>query len=156
MKFDIESILPLVIMAILLIVSGLNSRRKKKAQQMNRTAPSPSQAGTQETDEFVDPKPRSPVMDPFERLEQILTGQSRYESMEGESLEVLEDEELKIVDEEEKILAASNHRQEHKRPDPIAETEDEQEVESMDGLFSDLDEITRAVIYSEILPRKYF
>jgi len=156
MKIDIESILPIVIMAILLVVSGLNSRRRKKAKQMKKAAPSSAQPGSQEAEGMAVPGSRGAVMDPFERLEQILTGQSRYESMEGESLEVLEDEEEMIIDEEEKILAATDPRQESMRPDLTAETEDEQEEKSADGLFSDLDEITRAIIYSEILPRKYY
>ena len=156
MKIDINNIFYIVLMIIVLVVSGLGSRRKKRAQQMKKASPSPSQPGTWEPDEIEVPKPRSPVMDPFERLEQILTGQSRYQSMEGESLEVLEDEEEMIIDEEEKILAAPDHRQERMQPDLTAEMEDEQEEKSVDGLFRDLDEITRAIIYSEILPRKYF
>jgi len=100
-------------------------------------------------------------MDPFERLERILTGQSRYESMEGESmegesLEVLEDEEQMIVDEEEEYLAAPVPQLERKHSNLTAETEDEQGEKSLEGLFGDVDEITRAIIYSEILPRKYF
>ena len=122
---------------------------------MNKPNPSSAQPGTQKPGEIAVPKPRGAVMDPFERLEQILTGQSRYESMEGESLEVLEDEEQAIIDEEEKILAAQDHRQESMRPNPTADTEDEQGKKSMDDLFGDVDEVTRAIIYSEILPRKY-
>ena len=156
MKIDTNNIFYIVLMIILLVVSGLSSRRKKRAQQMKKAAPSSAQPGTQEAEGMAVPGSRGAVKDPFERLEQILTGQSRYESMEGESLEVLEDEEEMIIDEEEKILAAPDHRQERMRHDLTAETEDEQEEKSADGLFSDLDEITRAIIYSEILPRKYF
>ena len=100
---------------------------------MKKTAT--SQAGIGEPDDIAVPKPRSPVMDPFERLEQILTGQSRYESMEGESLEVVEDEEEMIIDEEEKILVAKDHRQERMRPDLTAETEDEQEEKNRGWSF---------------------
>ena len=156
MKIDTNNIFYIVLMIILLVVSGLSSRRKKRAQQMKKAAPSSAQPGTQEAEGMDVPGSRGTVTDPFERLEQILTGQSRYESKEGESLEVLEDEEEMIIDEEEKILAAPDHRQERMRHDLTAETEDEQEEKSADGLFSDLDEITRAIIYSEILPRKYF
>jgi hypothetical protein len=100
-------------------------------------------------------QPRQPALDPFSRLEQILTGQSQYGIQEGESLEVLEDEEQIITDEEEEYLAEPVPQQEKKRPDLNYETEDDQEEKSLDGLFSDVDEITRAIIYSEILPRKY-
>jgi len=155
MKIDIDSIFYIILMIILLVVSGLGSRRKKRAQQMKKAAPSSAQPGTQEAEGLAVPGSRGTVMDPFERLEQILTGQPRYESMEGESLEVLDDEEEMIIDEEEKILAASDHRQERMQHNLTTETEDEQEEKRVDGLFSDLDEITRAIIYSEILPRKY-
>ena len=156
MKIDIESIFFIIISIVILVVSGLGRRRKKQAQKMKNTVPASAQPGRQEPEELEVPNPRGSVMDPFERLEQILTGQSRYESMEGESLEVLDDEEEMIIDEEEKILAAEDHRQERMRPDPTAETEDEQEKKSVEGLFGDLDEITRAIIYSEILPRRYY
>ena len=155
MKIDTNSILYIVIMIIILVISGLGSRRKKQARQMKKTAPSTARPGTQNPGEIAVPKPRGAVMDPFERLEQILTGQSRYESMEGESLETLDDEEEAIVDEEEEYLAAQVPQQEAKQPVSTTETEDEQGKKSLDDLFGDVDEVTRAIIYSEILPRKY-
>ena len=124
MKIDINNIFYIVLMIILLVVSGLSSRRKKRAQQMKKAAPSSAQPGTQEAEGMALPGPRAAVKDPFERLEQILTGQSRYESMEGESLEVLEDEEEMIIDEEEKILAATEHRQERVQTDSPDDKED--------------------------------
>ena len=155
MKIDIDSILYIIIMVIILVISGLGSRRKKLAQKMNKPIPSTARPGTQEPEDITLPKPRGPVMDPFDRLEQILTGQSRYDTMEGESLEVLEDEEQVIIDEEEEYLAAQVSQKEEKQPVSTNETEDEQGEKSLDGLFGDVDEVTRAIIYSEILPRKY-
>ncbi len=146
MKIDIDSIFYIILSIIILVVSGLGSRRRKKAQQMNKPTPSAARLVTQ---------PRQPSLDPFDRLEQILTGQSRYGTLEGESLEVLEDEEQIIIDEKEEYLAAPVPQQEVQQPDFTAETEDDQGKESPDGLFRDADEITRAIIYSEILPRKY-
>jgi len=154
MKIDIDSFLPIIIMIILLVIGGLGGRRKKRAQKM-RPLPSSAQTGTQETEDVSLPKSHGPAIDPFERLEQILTGQSRYESMEGESLETLDDEEEAIVDEEEEYLASQVPQQEVKQPEFTAETEDEQGKKSLDDLFGDVDEVTRAIIYSEILPRKY-
>ena len=155
MKIDIDSIFYIILMVILLVISGLGSRRKKQAQKMNKPIPSSDQPGTQKPEDMTFPKSREPVMDSFERLEQILTGQSRYDTMEGESLEVLEDEEQAIIDDEEEYLAAQVPVQEAKQPEFTAETEDEQEEKSLDDLFGDVDEVTRAIIYSEILPRKY-
>ncbi len=146
MKIDIDSIFYIILMIILLVVSGLGSRRRKKAQQMKQPTPSPARTVTQ---------PRQPALDPFSRLEQILTGQSRYETMEEESLEVLEDEEQSIIDDEEEYFAERDPRQKAKQPHFTAGEEDDQEGKSLDGLFSNVDEITRAIIYSEILPRKY-
>ncbi len=146
MKIDIDTIFYIILSIIILVVSGLGSRRRKKAQQMKQPTPSPARPVTQ---------PRQPALDPFSRLEQILTGQSQYGTLEGESLEVLEDEEQMIIDDEEEYLAEPVPRQKEKRPDLTYETEDDQEEKSLDGLFSDVDEITRAIIYSEILPRKY-
>ena len=146
MKIDIDSIFYIILSIIILVVSGLGSRRRKKAQQMKKPTHSVARPVTQ---------PRQPALDPFSRLEQILTGQSQYGIQEGESLEVLEDEEQIIIDEEEEYLAEPVPQQEEKRPDLNYETEDDQEEKSLDGLFSDVDEITRAIIYSEILPRKY-
>lgn len=155
MKFDIDSIFYFILMIILLVVSGLGSRRKKQAQKMNKPLPSSANTGTQEPEDMAFPKSRSPVVDPFEKLEQILTGQPTYDTMEGESLEVLEDEEKAIIDEEEAYLAAQVPQQDAKKPELNAETEDEQGEKSLDNLFGDVDEVTRAIIYSEILPRKY-
>ena len=155
MKIDIDSIFYIILSIIILVVGGLSSRRRKQAQQMNKPLPASAQPDAREPEDINVPEPRRP-MDAFERLEQILTGQSRYESMEGESLEVLEDEEQMIVDEEEEYLAAPVPRLEGKHSNLTAETEDEQGEKNLKGLFGDVDEITRAIIYSEILPRKYF
>lgn len=155
MKIDIDSIFYIVLMIILLVISGLGSRRKKKAQKMNKPLPSSAQAGTQEPVDLTFPKSRAPVIDPFEKLEQILTGQSRYESMEGESLETLEDEEQMIIDEKSAYLDTPVPKQQEKEPDLIEQTEDDKEEKNIDGLFQDVNEVTRAIIYSEILPRKY-
>jgi hypothetical protein len=170
MKIDIDSIFYIILSIIILAVSGLGSRRRRQAQQANKAVPSPGQTyGRDEDEEMKIPQARRPVQDPFDRLEEILTGQPRYESLEGESLEVLEDEEEAILDEEEAILdqrKAILDEEEEITKAPIPEMEEMQydlpeEGESekykgnVRGLFRDLDEVTRAFIYSEIFPRKY-
>ncbi len=146
MKIDIDSIFYVILMIIILVVSGLGSRRRKRAQQMNKPIPSGARPVTKDPEEIKIPQPRRPALDPFSRLEQILTGQSP---------EVMEDEELTIIDDQEEYLAEPVPQQEAHEPDFTAETEDDQGKKSLDGLFRDADEITRAIIYSEILPRKY-
>ena len=44
-------------MIILLVVSGLGSRRKKQAQKMNKPLPSPAHPGAQETEDMAFPNP---------------------------------------------------------------------------------------------------
>lgn len=155
MKIDIDSIFYIILSIIILAVSGLGRRRKKLNQPMKNPLPSSARTGTLKPEDMTITRPRSPV-DPFERLEQILTGQPQYETLEGESLEDLEDEEKMIMDEEEAYSAAAEPQQMEYQPGLPPEKDDEQSKQVVAGLFRDLDEITRAIIYSEILPRKYF
>ncbi len=154
MKIDSNTIFYIILSIIILVVSGLSKRRKKQAQQMKKTAPAAGQPGFGEPEDPGVPRPRGSFTDPFEKLEQILMGQTRYETLEGESLEVLEDEEEAIMDE--KNLAAPVDQDKPPKPDIHTEKEDKQGENALDGLFGDTNEITRAIIYSEILPRKYF
>jgi hypothetical protein len=159
MKIDVDTIFYIILSIIILIVSGLGSRRKKRAEQAKNTMPSPEKAyGGPEERKMA--QARRPAEDPFERLEQILSGQPRYETLEGESLEVIDDEEEAILDEEEAILdeeeeitEAPLFEEDDYDYDQPAESEDE--TETGKRLFGDLDEISRAVIYSEIFPRRY-
>jgi predicted secreted protein len=155
MKIDLDAIFYIILSIIILIVSGLGSRRRKQAQQMKGTVPSTAQTPAQERSEIETPQARSPVVDPFERLEQILTGQSRYETLEGESLEVIEDEEEAIVDEEEEIMEPTIPEMEEKTYHLPVETEADDTKMDLKDLFRDVNEITKAFIYSEIFPRKY-
>ena len=139
----------------MLIVSGLGSRRRKQTQQMKGPVPSSARPTAQERVEIETPQARSPVVDPFERLEQILTGQSGYETLEGESLEVIEDEEEAIVDEEEEIMVTTIPEMDEVTYDLPEEKEDDDTKMDLEDLFGDVNEITKAFIYSEIFPRKY-
>ena len=156
MKIDIDTIFYIILSIIILVVSGLGSRRRRQAQQGNKGLPSSRQPfGREEDEEIMIPQARRTVGDPFERLEQILGGQPQYESMEGESLEVIEDEEESIMDEEEEIIKAPFPEMQEMKYDLPEEGEAAKDARNVVGLFNDLDDITRAVIYSEILPRKY-
>ena len=154
MNIDLESYLGIIIMVIILIISGLGSRRRKQAQ-MKQAASSPAQPGTPQPEDPSFPPSAPPAMDPFERLEQILTGQSRYETMERASLEDLQDEEEMIVDEPPAAPPATVRKADVKSPDPSAEMKDLPQKINLESLFKDADEITRAIIYSEILARRY-
>lgn len=155
MKIDIETVFYIILSIIILAVSGLGSRRRKQAQQLKKSAPGTAWSSADEPGGPGLKQQRHPVQDPFDRLEQLLTGQSRYETLEGESLEVIEDEEGLIMDEEEKIQMTPAADQELKGDDISAEKEYEGDRHIEEDLFGDLDEITRAFIYSEIFPRKH-
>ena len=66
---DIDTILYIGLIIIMLIVSGISSRRKKQAQQMKKPVPGTGQQGTEEPG-ITGTKARTLSMDPFERLEQ--------------------------------------------------------------------------------------
>ena len=99
---------------------------------------------------------------PFERLEQLFGAQTPIiESAEGETLE-------NTVDEEEQILADIQRRREevsNTKTDVAAAEEHKTDAYSTQPLekgsrdlltlFGNIDEIKKAVIYSEILNRKY-
>ena len=152
---DIDTIFYIILSIIILVVSGLGSRRRKQAQQLKAPGTPDGSPGTPDPEAGEQQRPGPRAMDPFERLEQILTGQTRYESMEGDSLEVLEDEEEIIVDEEEKILNTRTIEKEKPEEEIKLEIWDKGQGKVVEGLFADSDEITRAFIYSEIFPRKY-
>jgi hypothetical protein len=155
MKMDIDAIFYIILSIIILVVSGLGSRRRKQAQQMKATGTPAGRPGSPGPVASKPEGPGQPAMDPFERLEQILTGQTRYESLEGESLEVLEDEEESIVDEEEEVYEAPVKEMKAQDNEPLLVGKEQGTGIAVEGLFKDLDEITRAFIYSEIFPRKY-
>lgn len=180
MKMDIDTILYIVITLAILVFSGLSGRKKKRAQMMEAEAKA---SGEQEEDFYkedynedqaAEPAPsnifetlKSTGSDlahssnPFERLEQILSGQPPVitsmegESMEGESMETL-------VDEEEQILADIRRREESE-PSRAPEIEPETDIPETNAegskgilkLFGNVDEIKKAVIYNEIFNRKY-
>lgn len=155
MKMDIDAIFYIILSIIILIVSGLGSRRRKQAQQLKAPGTPARTPGAADLEAGKPQRPGQPAMDPFDRLEQILTGQTRYESLEGESLEDLEDEEEAIVDEEEEIYEAPVTEVAAQDEKPLSAREVVGTGSIVEGLFANMDEITRAFIYSEIFPRKY-
>jgi FtsZ-interacting cell division protein ZipA len=181
MKINVDTILYVVIMIAILVISGLGSRRKKKLLQMQppaspgstgddtqpeKTGPASRDAFDQFRSRFATgpqstPKPgtspsRQTAMDPFQRLEQFITGQQpEIESMEGESLET-------IVDEEEMIMEEIHKSREETPIQPPSGTVDEEPMQitkpetiDLTGLFEGKDKIKKAIIYSEILKRRY-
>ena len=169
MKLDLDSILYIVIMIVVLVISGLGSRRKKKLQQ--------EQAGAiqeDDTDVFnpietgvTGSRPVEPiqaraatstqkVQSPLNRLEEFITGQFPEQiSMEGESLETTVDEEEMILEEIRKSREEVGPVVQERKQDKKEEELPESEVQPLPPLFENVEEIKKAIIYSEIMTRKY-
>jgi len=171
MKIDIDSILYIVITIVILVISGLGSRRKKRAQQMQAEAQA---SGTAEPDpfepvedEFADARYSEPVKarvasapqpvpNPMERLEQFITGQfPQAESMEGESLETPVDEEELILEEIRRSREKDEMRVPEEKPAEQEEQTEKLVKKGLPPLFDNLDEVKKAIIYSEVMQRKY-
>jgi hypothetical protein len=180
MKVDFDSILYIVITILILVISGLSSRRRKRVQQIKTPqaaggdrdthgSVSAGVTGTGKDEDKVRPAGKQ-ARSPIDRLEKYLSEQV-FESMEGESLEP-------TVDEEEQILREINQRRQAEDlagpvQEPMQETVDERlekpgkempaesleteklEKKSLFRLFENADDIKKAIIYSEILKRRY-
>jgi hypothetical protein len=173
-KVDFDSILYIVITLVIIVISALGSRRKRLQKTQ---APAPpgtdpvepvekktpftdfikeaAQAVSADTYEASETDLQQKTATPLERLEQFLTGQEPgYASTEGESLETIVDEEEQILEE----MQADSEEEQHElighEPDIDAIRKADSEKNHLD-LFTDVDEIKKAVIYSEILKRKY-
>jgi len=177
---DIDSILYIVITVVILVFSGLSGRRRKRAQMMEGEAKASDRQEEDfpreeyDEDQAAEPAPSNifetlkstgssltQSSNPFERLEQLLGVQNPViksregETMEGESMET-------VVDEEEQILEDIRRRQETEpsratelEPETDIDESDAQESEGFLKFFDSVDEIKKAIIYSEILNRKY-
>ena len=169
MKVDIDSILYIVITIVILVISGLGSRKRRMAQQMQAKTAADSDEDYFEPveEEFAETRYSQPVKsrevapqkqapNPVERLEQFITGRfPQAESMEGESLETPVDEEELILKEIQRSREQDDMRVPEKEPA-------EQEVQTgrpgkkgLPALFDNLDEVKKAIIYSEIMQRRY-
>ncbi len=181
MKLDFDSILYIVITIVILVIGALGSRRKKRFQEAQAASAQGSDKDTSGTDQTGSEeetyKRPAQTADPLSRLEQFLTGQMpEAYSMEGESLETLEDEEEKILEDIQKSRLEKEEESEEKSqelsveepyriPDEIQAGAiipgeegleyDRKTRKTLPDLFANTDEIKKAVIYNEILNRKY-
>ena len=183
MKADVDSILYIAITIAILVISAISGRKKKRAKQMQATATQQKEEDIfdpvdSESDTYYQPDPlraettstSQNVQNPFDRLEQFITGQfpqtqsvkespqSAMEetvSMEGETLETVVDEEEVIMEE---IRKSRENGYKTIREDKPSEKEYEIGLSAKKnplGLFENTDEIKKAIIYNEILKRKY-
>jgi hypothetical protein len=150
MKMDFDTIIYIIISIAILVLSGLGGARKRKAQQLKTNTDSPGSA--------------TPGPSTMDRLEQMFTGQMGFESP-GQAGIPVEDE---IMEEEPPLAEVLPEQEKETKPrlgeekvitdyaveDPDQSGEEEQKDAGME-LFGDLDEIKKAVIYSEVFKRKY-
>jgi hypothetical protein len=163
MKMDFDTLIYIIISIVIVVLSALGSSRRRKAQQGQVPGSGAPSA--------------VPGTDPLERLEQMFTGQLTEEDT-GEP-EIREEEEerqvtmtespreelsSRVVSQPEKmpeegqatIMPLEDENDSHGYsvvdPDELSEKEKRQKVKE---LFEDVDEIKKAVIYSEIFKRKY-
>ena len=150
MKIDFDSVIFIIISIAILALSGLSGARRRKAQQLKTNVNNPGSA--------------PPGVSTMDRLGQMFTGQMGFENLDqAESLEedeIMEEEPPldEVTPEQEKEIQS---RLDDKRisadygvEDPDQYGEDEQKAVGNE-LFRDLDEIKKAVIYSEVFKRKY-
>ena len=175
MKLDFDTILYIVITLAILVISALGSRRKKRLQKTQSPAPpgtdssepleketpfldlikKSAQAVSEDPYQETRRGPQQQITNPLERLEQFLTGQEpQYVSTEGESLETIVDEEEQILQEINEDSKEENNKIDEQIPDNGLIKKARPEKNPL-GLFDNVSEIKKAVIYSEILKRKY-
>jgi len=161
MKIDLDSYLYIIISIIILLVTALGRKKKKPGQAMPGQPEATPTRQEYQIEDNDDQGLEKVIVDPLQQFEKLFLQQEqpakKVKSMEGDSLEKIYDEEAKIMEELEKQKAGKSREMEvpkepltktkYKEPDTIYELP-EQLV-----LFQDVDEVKRAVIYSEILKR---
>ncbi len=159
---DLDSFIFIIITIVILVLSGIGSARKRKARQSS---------GVPETQDQDETGPGSPVpgMDTFSRLEEMFTGRMGFSEETGTGIPT---DEADIV-EEHQPQATSQDTPLPEEGIPTVEPLDDEEESSItiydlpdaqlgekrlkvSELFKNMDEIKKAVIYSEIFNRKYY
>ena len=173
-----NSYIGILIGIIILVISGIGSAKKRKAQQMRAPQGNPGIDETEgdETEPFATGPLRN-AQNPLERLELLLSGQQpfgqqrfgqqrfdRYDEsqfVEDEAdipLEVMEEtkKEMELPQEGMSVFDTPDYND---LASPISgstgEMKDSDKNLTVDELFTDMCEIKKAVIYSEIFTRKY-
>ena len=158
MKFEIDTILYIVISIIIIAASTLGRKKRKLVQQAPRQ---PKAEGGEETENFpFGPFSKAKTM--FESVsEQLEPGLFDEYSREDQPLEQIVDEEEMILEaqkmmEEKEAFIQEQVLKEEFTSEGVAGGEEAPEVKDEkedEGLFSDPSDIRRAIIYSEILKR---
>jgi hypothetical protein len=153
MKMDADSFIYIIISIVILVLSGVGSARKKKAQKIK----APTGGG-----------PGSPVpgLDAIDKIERMFTGRMEYENSDETEIS----DEANIYDEKPEPGDLFLNEEEQLKPHMVdnkktpefdsrdtkeSEEEKEDQTQDLDELFSNIGEIKKAVIYSEIFTRKY-
>jgi hypothetical protein len=181
MKGNFDTLIYLLITIAILVISGLGSRRKRKLQQ-TQAPPRPADIGEDPGKQDTEPvtrtafdelrdrfmselytpgqmeakAPRMTEEDFIEVGDQPITGQQPVvASMEEEFPEKPMDEEEEILEEIRKRREETGYESMEKKAgaQPVQVTKDE--MPKISGLFEGANELKKAIIYSEILKRKF-
>jgi hypothetical protein len=171
MKIDIDSYLYIIITIIILIITALGRRKRKPAQQVRKQPSDQPAYETGEEEQYVprrEAKTEQLSSDPFERLEQLFVPKEPSYTVQEEEPEPAQPEmdpnaearRIKEMEEErryqeEKQAEMTKAFRTHISGDLTAgsATEEEREISVM-TLFDEPDDITKAIIYSEIFNRR--
>jgi len=160
MKIDLDTIFYIVITIVILALTGL-SRRKKK-----RPVPGHELQGMDEQESEYPQNERlsdteDVISDPFERLENLFKQPEPVDTPRVVSLEEIVDEETEYLEEKEAASKAKPPGEEILKEDYTKQSlQMEEEIEERMNktlkLFENIDELKKAVIYAEILNRKEY
>ena len=172
-SIDLDSYIGIIIGIIILVISGLGSARKRKAQQASapQAASHSDETDEDETEPYdsgqVVAEPVRDAQNPLETLEYLLTGRQSFTNYnkpqfvdEEEDIVQENPQDSKIeMDPREKMISTIETTK-NGTDSPVldgikVETDISQNKLNLNELFADMDEIKRAVIYSEIFNRKY-
>lgn len=165
---DLDSYIGIILGIIILVISGIASVRKRKDQQANvpQRTPRRDEAGFYETGP-VETGPVRNEQNPLEKLELLLSGQRPFGSFNeprfADDEEVVPPEnkegtktEMDLPEEGIRITKAEDLKGDLPSSAGSAwERNNKDGKFTLDQLFTDLNEIKKAVIYSEIFHRKY-
>lgn len=160
MKIDLDTIFYLIITIVILALTGLSRRKKKRPvpgqelQGMDEQEPKSPQNGRLSDTADV-------ISDPFERLENMFKQPEPDDTPKVVSLEEIVDEETEYLEEKEAASKGKPPGEEILKEDLTKRSmqmEEEIKVRKVQKLklFENVDELKKAVIYAEILNRKEY
>jgi hypothetical protein len=160
MKIDLDTIFYLIITIVILALTGL-SRRKKKRPVPGHELQGADEQESESTRNDRFPGTEDVISDPFERLENLFKQPEPVDTPKVVSLEEIVDEETEYLEEKEAASKGKPPGEEILKEDLTKQSlqmEEEIRIRRMGKLklFENVCELRKAVIYAEILNRKEY